>query len=93
MEIHSDNINHVYTVDVLVGPTNVAGVLKHRTGRVESIKSVCTGWAFFLCFYYIFTNIRRATGAARVQRAPEEDIGLRNGGVRVRRPGDLCVRG
>ncbi|VVC37204.1 Uncharacterised protein family UPF0728 [Cinara cedri] len=42
--------NYVYTVDVLYGPTNVAGVVKHRTGRVERIKEKLEqlGFAVFL---------------------------------------------
>jgi len=32
---------HLYTVDILYGPTKVCEVLKHRTTRVEHIKGTC----------------------------------------------------
>jgi len=28
-----------YTVDVLYGPTNICGFIKHRSTRIENIKS------------------------------------------------------
>lgn len=34
-EIEDD---YVYTIDILYGPTNVCGAVKHRTGRIDHVK-------------------------------------------------------
>lgn len=33
--------DYVYTVYILYGPTNVCGLVKHRTGRIENVMGRC----------------------------------------------------